>query len=406
MSATVQVVVMAAMVLRCLVAMLVPHVRQPGWPDVVVALAAAVGLVVLLTQQRPTRSRAVAAGAAVLFWTAPALSAAYLGQAIPVASLAMALVAAVVIVGPSASPWPTGIAVAAGVFVAVASLVAGLLAVVGLTPGALYGTADYQRETLGLSALAGIAGHPNTLAQGGGFTFVLGVAWALVARTSWVVALLAVTLLPLLWSQSRTSIAASLLAAGALWLMTRYPRARPWVVAVALASAVLPPALDLVFGARIPLDQLFTGRPFAWRLGELAIGYAPWTGNGPDVMSDAFWARLGRTRFDGDGWLPLHAHNEVLETVAQSGLWGAVTLLALVAVGATVALRRTGRAGALAAAVVLFLGIQSGVEVPLGLPYFPAGYLLPVMAVAVLAFRGIPEGAPGPPGGARESSEP
>lgn len=381
-----QALVALVMSVRCLAAMLLPAVRQVGWPDVVMALVAGIALVVIFAGGRPSRARAAAAVAALLFWLCTLVSALAFDQPVPVAAVSMALTAAALILGPADSPWPLRIGLIAGSFVALFSILAGLLSLVGLWSGGIYGTQVYQRETLGLPALSGIAGHPNTLAQIVGLTFILALAVALSNRRPGAAVLPLLALVPLLWTQSRTSVAAALLAAAALVLLIRFDRIRPWMVGGALVVSVTPPLLWFRAGDFLPIDALFTGRPIAWAFGTLAAGASPFLGQGPEVLSRDFWRSLGMS--PTDQWQPLHAHNELLETMAQAGLVGAAALLALTLVGVVVALSRTGSNGRMCAAIFLFLGLQAGVEVPLGLTYFPAGYLLPTMAVAAMSYQG------------------
>lgn len=404
-----QALVMLLLVVRCLFGMLVPALRQPGWPDVLVAVAAAGALAVILLSARPTLARAAAVGAALAFWLSVLAPAVVTGQDIPVTAVSMALVVAVLILGPADSPWPLRIGLIAGSLVAALSIVAGLLSLAGWWSGAIYGTEVYQRETFGLPALAGIAGHPNTLAQIVGLTLILAVAVALSNRRPGAAILPAVALIPLLWTQSRTSVAAALIAAVSLVLLVRFERMRPWVVGLALLAAVTPPLVWLRLGDQLPIDAVFTGRPFAWVTGIFAFAAQPLLGNGPGVFSREFWRSLDYS--PADRWLPLHAHNQPLETLAQAGLVGAAALLALTLVGVVVALGRTGSNGRMCAAIVLFLGLQAGVEVPLGLTYFPVGYLMPAMAVAAMSYRGSlawqagygsRTGTPGPGGYASE----
>lgn len=383
-----QALVMVAIAVRTVAAMLIPSLRSPGWPDVALCAIAALALVYLVISERPSKARAWSAVAVVAFWGSTTFSGLLHGQAIPVASVAMALVAAALVLGPAMSPWPIRISVLTGGLVALLSVGAGLLALLGWVKGPLYGTAEYQRETLGLPALSGVAGHPNTLAQILGFSLLIAVAVALANPRVGAIILPIVILIPLLWSQSRTSIAAAIGCVVVLMLQLRWPAIRPYVIGMALLAAVLPPLMHFSLGRYLDVNSVFNGRPIAWDTGRFVISLSPYTGSGPGVMSDEFWEMLGRSRRDGAGWLPLHAHNEVLETIAQSGLVGATTLLAVVLVAVVAALQRSGRTGALAAATLLFLGSQAGVEVPLGLTYFPIGFLLPAMVVAVLAYRG------------------
>lgn len=87
-------------------------------------------------------------------------------------------------------------------------------------------------------------------------------------------------------------------------------------------------------------------------------------------------------------WEPLHAHNQALQTLAESGLIGAAALVALILTAVVATFARSGTMASLLVALLGFLAFQSTVEVPLGLTYFPISYLLPALCLAVFAYTG------------------
>lgn len=381
-------VVLALMAARCIAAMLVPSVRTPGPFDVAILVVASISFVALGVTGPVARWRWAAAAAAAAFWLMPVLSALIHGQQLPVAPAAMAAVAVVLIIGPPHSGAAFRTAVAAGLLVVVFSMGFGLLSATGILDGAFHSWGSYQRSVFGVPALKGIALHPNTLGQIAGATLLITLAVATSARPRWWFwTLPAVTVATLLWTESRSSIGATTIAAAVLFAVIRWPRIRPWVVTAACLAVIGPPVVLATVGQFVDLSGLITGRQWPWFVAEALFSQSPLTGYGPDAFSQGFWdQQVGAA----PPWEPLHAHNEVLEALAQAGLIG---LLAVAAVGATAvvpALKRPGRSGTLVVALFVMFGLLAGFEVVLGLTYFPASYLAPTMLVAVFSCSLLP----------------
>lgn len=402
-------VVLAVMAARCLAAMLIPALRTPGPLDGVVLIVAAVSAVILAATGPVSRLRWAAAAAAVAFWLTPVLSAMIHGQQPPVAAAAMAAVAVALIVGPPRSGAAVRVAVVVGLLVVVLSLGFGLLSATGIADGAFHSWGSYQRSVFGIPALKGIALHPNTLGQIAGTTLLIALAVATIGRPRWWFWILpALTVLTLLWTESRSSIGATTAAVAALFVVRRWPRLRPWIVAGACVAVIAPPLVLATVGSVVDLSGLVTGRQWPWFVAGTLFAESPLTGYGPDAFGEVFWqqATLGPPP-----WEALHAHNEALEAAAQAGLIGLVTLAAVMAAALVPALKRSGRSGSLTVALMVMFGLLAGFEVVLGLTYFPASYLTPAVLVAVFSCSRLPRlpgvphysssvdvGAPNPPG--------
>lgn len=376
-------VVFGLVAVRVLAAMIIPAVRVPGWPDVVILLIAVGASIRSGLANRPSRARALTVVAAVVFWLAPCLVAPLHGQDIPVVAAAMAAVAAALILGPPTSSAVVRLSVVAGAAIVVLSLLYGLLGAVGLAEGAFHSVGDYQRAVAGVPALRGITLHPNTLGAIAGLTLLISLAIALANRRPGAFVIPGLCAVALLWSQSRTGLGSTVIAAVVLLLAQRWPRTVPYLVGGGLVLAVLPVLATWQYGSVVNMSSLVTGRDLAWDPALRLFQDSPLIGFGPDALSKDFW----RTQPD-QWWEPLHAHNQVLQAMAQAGLLGLTGLAALTLSGVWVALSRIGWSGALSVAVLVFVGAQAGVEVPLGLTYFPISMLLPAMILGVFAYGG------------------
>ena len=368
--------------------MMIPAVRTPGPLDVAVLVVAAVSVVIVAATGPVSRLRWAAAAAAAAFWLTPVVSAMLHGQELPVTTAAMAAVAVALIIGPPRSGAAVRVAVVVGLLVVVVSLGFGLLSATGIADGAFHSWGSYQRSVLGIPALKGIALHPNTLGQIAGTTLLILLTVATNARPRWWFWILpTLIVVTLLWTESRSSIGATLAAVVALYGVRRWPRLRPWVVAGAGMAVIVPPLVLATVGQVVDLSGLITGRQWPWFVAEALFVQSPLTGYGPDAFSAAFWDQQGGTP---PPWEPLHAHNEVLEAAAQAGLIGLLTLVAVIAAALVPSFKRSGRAGALVTALVVMFGLLAGFEVVLGLTYFPASYLVPTILVAVLSCSTLP----------------
>lgn len=377
-------VLVVAYLTRLALAVFIPPLRAPGLLDLLVVVAAVAVGVVTVRRTRPSRARLAAAGVAVLFWANPWLSGLIHSQSASLAALAMAGVAAVIIVAPPQIFSLVAIGIAAGFIVSVVSVLYGLLSAWGWVSGAFHSVGEYERITAGIPALKGIALHPNTLGAIAGATIVLALLFTAVPRRpgTWVIP--AVCLVALLWSQSRSALLGTTAALGVLVAVRWRPQLRAVAVGVALVASLTPFVVTAPLPRLLQLDgaanAVFNGRPVAWLAGSFGFLRDPVLGYGPDAFTKPFWRGIDAY------WQPLHAHNEVIEVLAQAGLVGFATLLALVLVAVVAALVRPWPQALAAVVLLSFTAVIAAVEVSLGLSYFPLSYLLPTLIVAGMAY--------------------
>lgn len=366
--------------------MLIPAVRQPGWPDVVLAVLSLAAAVTLLVVGPREWRRMAAAAAVAAFWLASTASALAAEQTIPVAAAAMAGVAAVLILGPAESVWPLRLALGVAAAVVAVSLIYGLLTGAGVLDGAFHTrTEAYSRAVLGIPNLRGITLHPNTLGPIAAVALVVSLVAVRSSRWRPLWGLVGVSAVGLLWSQSRGSIASAAVAVASLLLVMKWDRIKPYLVAVLLLSTLTPLVISWLWSESSFVQGLITGRTLAWIPAFKVFEAFPWLGYGPDVFSREFWQLLPPPE-----WQPLHAHGEWPEIAAESGVLGLAALAAVALITVVTVLKRQGPNSWLLLGVLSVVCTQAAVEVPLGLTYFPISYLLPCLVVAAFAYRGDP----------------
>lgn len=379
---TAALVTLLGAVLRAVLAMLVPAVRTPGWPDIVLAVVAAVAATFIFTSGPVSTSRRWGALTAGLFWLVPFLSGVLHGQSASPATAAMAAVAVTLIAAPPHTSVLLRAAVASGGLVVLVSVLYGGLSGIGILDGGFHILPEYERSIGGVPALRGIATHPNILGPIAALTVLLSlpIAWGQRRVGPWLIPGLATV--GLLWTQSRSAILGAALALLAWFLVGRWPQIRGYLLGMATLVMIAPAFVAIsVWRDYLPIDGLFTGRLLAWSIGLMAFGVHPIFGFGPDVFSGPFW-----NEHPGLYWQPLHAHNQLIELAAQAGLVGVTSLLGLMLVAALAVLARVGVPARMAAAAVVLTAILCAVEVPLGLTYFPISYFFPTLLMVVMSF--------------------
>ena len=170
---------------------------------------------------------------------------------------------------------------------------------------------------------------------------------------------------------------------GFVLLVNRWPGARDRLAGLVVLIPLIPAVAAWAVVPARALTGVVNGRDLAWIPALEAFTRSPVTGYGPEVLSRAYW----RTQ-PNQWWEPLHAHNQALQTLAESGLIGAAALVALILTAVVATFARSGTMASLLVALLGFLAFQSTVEVPLGLTYFPISYLLPALCLAVFAYTG------------------
>lgn len=388
-SNVVPAVVLVVAAARVVAAMAIPGLREPGWPDVGLLVIALVAAGYLFVTQRVSIPRVAAAVAVAAFWLSPWVTALIHGEPIPIASVAMAAVAVVFIAAPPRATTLVRTAVAVGAVIVVVSLVYGLATVFGVLDGAFHSVGDYERTAFGIQALRGITLHPNTLGPIAAVTLLLSLLVTVVKGrwVTWVIP--ALCLLALLWSQSRSAVAGTVLAVLAAVVVAKWDRLRAVIVGLALLIPLVPFLLFTPLAGSLPIEELynkiFTGRQVPWRVARFLFEESPLTGDGTAAFGKEFWIQRASLEW---WWNPLHAHNEILEAAAQAGLIGVAALVAVALTAAITIVTRRRENAYLAVALLVLVCVQATVEVPLGVTYFPISYLFPMLVVVGMAFQG------------------
>jgi hypothetical protein len=181
--------------------------------------------------------------------------------------------------------------------------------------------------------LHGLMGHGHQLAT---MAFVL-LALALVRPGRWRWADLVMGAVIIAAAQSKQFVALALLLPGA-WLLIAPPAGlRRWTLGLRLGMVagglglLLLAFLSLPEPAHhlVPADQrenmeTLTGRTLIWRETLGAWEQSPWVGNGPRLWKDEMAERFEQEQ----GWVVPHAHNQFLQSLGQSGIIGALFLIA------------------------------------------------------------------------------
>jgi O-antigen ligase len=199
--------------------------------------------------------------------------------------------------------------------------------------------------------LSGTLSHPNMAAMTFELSLPLLVAWAWTARGRWRIAAAGasvVTLLALVLTFSRAGIACGIAAIGVMLAAGLARGERRQVVAVAMAAIVVPLVLLWTWVADPGLDRRLTAglnessasqpsRLIFWAVAFEMAWQNPWLGVGPDNYRLQFADYTGR----GDANEGIHAHDQYLEALADTGLLGLLGLGWLL-----VKLMRTAASGA------------------------------------------------------------
>lgn len=264
-----------------------------------------------------------------------------------------------------------------------------VLSIVVAPQWALIGSGDsgYDRMLFDLPRLTGLAPHSGTLADLS--VVALLVEWNAHGSSPRARAVgLSSALICVVLTQSRTLWMAAVVAM--LILQTsRHVLARVGVLAIVagLATAlVVQPAIvtdQLVATNRGDLAT-FSGRRYVWQLAWQEFQRQPITGYGTNFLNGVYrQANLAATEQQA-----IHAHNQVLQTLAESGLIGFLALVALFATLVRVSWhnRVVDRGFSLALLAVLAIDSITGVPLrPVGLAAIMPLVLLALVATASAA---------------------
>lgn len=244
-------------------------------------------------------------------------------------------------------------------------------------PDWAYWPADFGRTLFGVPQLVGVTEHPNALGPAAAMLLVLEVAKP--RRRRWQCWAVGAGLV-LLLTQSRTAWMA--IAVAALFAAAASREGwRRWLVGTGVGVLLL-------WLRAAPPDVDFTGRPAVWVYAWRVFRAHPLLGDGPGFLESA--SRKGLLP-PSLGWMPRHAHDQVLHVAATTGAIGLITLVVLLvglAVGAGRAAKTTGGASA---ALFGVLVTRCVTEVPLSTGV--TGFLLNLVLFAVV-FAGLRDRRP------------
>ncbi len=228
------------------------------------------------------------------------------------------------------------------------------------------------RYLFGIGRVAGVAGHPNALGAAAAGLLLLEIAKPRGGRWLPYAAVAAVTLI---LAESRT--AALGYALGLLWMLAARRGVSRWLavigsVAVAIVLSLAPPDVGNL-----------TGRTVLWHYVWDEFTAHPIFGYGAGFLSPDYKATHLPDRLEWAG----QAHNQLLHTLAASGLVGGVALVVYLAVLAAAAVRAARYTGGATAGLLGLLVAECITETPL-LPVFGALLLLHLGLLAAV-FAGL-----------------
>lgn len=206
------------------------------------------------------------------------------------------------------------------------------------------------RSFAGVGQLAGVAGHPNALGPVAAGLLLLELARP---RGRWWPAYAAVATATLGLTQSRTAVAGALL--GLLWMLAAR-RGLGRVVGVVGSAAVLayaaysPPTLGTL-----------NGRADVWRVAWAEFTAHPLAGYGAGFLGPDYRAAHLPARLQWAG----QAHDQLLQTLAASGLLGGGALAAYAVVLAVASVRAARWTGGVSVGLLGLLAAQCLTESPL-----------------------------------------
>lgn len=224
------------------------------------------------------------------------------------------------------------------------------------------------RSFAGIGQLAGLTSHPNALGPVAAGLLLLEVARP---RSRWWWAYAAVAVVTLGLTQSRTAVAGA--ALGLLWMLAAGRGLGKTAgvggsIAVLLEAAYSPPTLGTL-----------NGRTDVWRISWAEFQAHPLVGYGAGFLGRDYRAAKMPVRLQWAG----QAHDQLLQTLAASGLLGTAALIVYLAVLAVAAVRAARWTGGASVALLGPLATQCLTEAPLR-PALNADLLVHVALLATV----------------------
>jgi O-antigen ligase len=289
-----------------------------------------------------------------------------------------ALVVAVWVLQPRLKElWP--MAVTAGALAAVSLLLGALVPEQGILTNAAGDAVDPTKQVLPWGVLVGPLTSGNNLGQ----VLALSIPATLLLPRRARPATIALIMLPLLWTASRSSIVAALAVGLAVLVVTKV------VPDLRAGLAGLISVVSLGVAGLVPFlthdDAAYTNRGYIWRRSIEAWQESPFVGLGSD-----YYTRIGGSS-DAIVETAYHGHNEVIQLLVTGG-WVLLTLfLLLVLTTIVVAARCAGRGEYFPLGLVVALLLSSTFEVSLG--FIDRQFVLPAATLPLAVVLLSPDSA-------------
>ncbi len=227
-------------------------------------------------------------------------------------------------------------------------------------------------------------------------------------NTKWRVIGMVVGIISIVLSQSKTAILGILLSMGCIWIIpsravagNRPIRSDVLVTLKIISIMLLPMLLYIILlfsGYESKIDKVMasdtgksvttlTGRTQIWDAALREWKDNPVFGYGPDLFNVEHRMRIGMN-------FAFHAHNQVIQTLAQSGLVGLVGLIVFLGLLAGKLLSRSVASRGVSLALFAFLLVRCVTEVPLRSGNMVSGeylYMLALVAIAMSSSSSIEE---------------
>lgn len=238
--------------------------------------------------------------------------------------------------------------------------------------------------------LYGLGAHPNTLATLL-LTYLL-IDWLTPFKTRWGRVHQVVVLLGLVLAQSKTIWVLLILAylIRMIYASLSLPPLQRYSALTLSGAALGAGILYLAIGPAwldsadnlLPGSQLATlnGRTLIWQYTLDIWERNPWFGYGPDLWNAEMRLQYAYVT----GWIFAHAHNQVVQTLGESGVVGAAGLFLYVAVFLVYGVRYAQATGVVAASLVVVILLRGITEIPLIRVIADANFFLHLLTFAFL----------------------
>jgi O-antigen ligase len=246
------------------------------------------------------------------------------------------------------------------------------------------GAAGYERTIFGIPRLVGLSPHPNALAE----IAVTGLILEIVAGGAKLRRLAFGTLAVscVILAQSNTGYIAAFVGIVTIAVLRKpaYRRALVTAAVVLLALYIVKPEVIVPPSFRnSDYVASVSGRTTIWKLSLVEWRRHPLTGYGPNVFSPAYLSSHFPPNLQAT-----NGHDQLVQTLADSGLLGAASLALLLCGGALCAWRARGIDSGLSLSLLAAITTFGITETPLRVVGIEIVPTLAALGIGVLASRG------------------